>query len=750
MAHPIKNTAVVLALVLASLGLPGCSGGGGGHGSGASQPHINTLNLEVLSRKVTWLTPPLGKGETEVVVQFIVRNLAGEPIGLDEVDVNMLVDDKPIDPESILSRNATPLKSDIRYGLVLDASPSMVTPERTPFEKLKSGAATSVRELQEIWSGNVGTVDWNFSWFGDVISMPFGNDLQSSHILQIPDPRPGEFTKLHAAVHHMALLMKDEYDGKISASGKRDHHVMLVFTDGRDNWSLTDNTYLSPTMGVLGGGVYYQTFGYQRITLDDARDAINAHPSLKVHVIGVGNDINENDLKILSGENDKKRIESGRVGQFMRGDTADIPALFKDITKEFTSIQTHGAKMPLQGKQYEFKVIVVVKDHPELRGEFKFDFITGEPGYGVTPRAPEILSTPVETSVVGMRYDHQIQVDASPVALIKVTLPTGNGWLNYNPSTRTLWGIPGPEHVGKSWRVKVEASNGEPPDAVQAFAIDVHLDWIPGASGTTNTLNDIWGMTPLDILTVGDGATILRNDGFGWQPMKVHTSTKNLKGIHGSSLHNVYSTGEGDILRLSGTSWHKVLTGYSMDFNDVWMSYSGDAFIVGEGGTILKYNGSYWEFMNSGTQGLLNRIWGPTNHSIYVVGNGGVILHWDGLSWNRMISGTLNDLHDVWGSLEDERTIVTVGAKGTILHFEDNRWKRMQSGVTQDLLGVWGANGRDIFAVGSWGTILHYDGISWKKMATGTLNNLLAVWGFNSRQVHAVGSGGLILNYAVR
>ncbi len=749
MAHPFKNAAIVSALVLAFIMLQGCSGGGGGGGSGA-QPYVNTLNIEVLSRKVTWLTPPRGKGETEVVVQFIVRTLSGEPVALDEVDVTLLVDDKPIDPESVLSQNATPLTSNIRYGLVLDASPSMVTPERTPFEKLKSGAAASVQELQAIWSGNAGTVDWNFTWFSDVISMPFGNDLKSSHILQIPEPRPGEFTKLHAAVHHMALLMKDEYDGKVSAFGKRDHHVMLVFTDGRDNWSMTDNTYLSPTMGVLGGGVFYQTFGYQPITLNDARDAINAHPRLKVHVIGVGNDIHEKDLKVLSGENDKIRIAAGRVGQFMRGDTADIPALFKDITKEFTSIQTHGAKMPLQGKNYEFKVIVALKEHPGQRGEFQFKFRTGDPEYGVTPRAPEILSTPVETSIVGVRYDYQIEVDASPEAQVKVTLPAQNGWLNYNPSTRTLWGIPGPEHVGRSWEIEVEASNGESPNAVQKFSIDVHLDWIPGASGTTNTLNAVWGMTPQDILTVGDGATILRNDASGWKPMTIHATTRNLKGIHGSSLQNVYSTGEGDILRLAGTSWHKVLTGYAMDFNDVWTSYSGDALIVGEGGTILKYNGSYWEFMNSGTQSPLNRIWGPTNNSVFVVGSGGVILHWDGLSWTRMISGTLNDLHDVWGSMEDERTVVAVGAKGTILRFEDNRWKRMQSGVTQDLRGVWGTSGKDIFAVGSWGTILHYDGISWKEMASGTLNNLLDVWGFNARQVLAVGSGGLILEYTVR
>jgi len=741
------------ALILAGLtALVACNGGGGGGGAAIGPGQLpNTLTFENVIRRVTWNPPPQGKGETEAVVQFSLRDPDGNPLGIDDVTVTMLVDDRPLDPEAIIDRKSTKLESNIRYGLVLDSSPSMLIPGGVPFLRMKTAAAASVKSLEDVWAGHAGRVDWTFSWFNDRIYLPYGGELSSAHLLQIPEPKQGEFTKLHAAVHQMALQLGNEYRTGRYASNERDMHVMVVFSDGKDNYSYQSNTNQPPSSGVLGGEVHYRAIGYPSVDLNDALEVLRRHPKLTVHTIGLGSQIDEAELRAIA--NDQTPIDPTRPeGRFVRGTTTDIGRLFDRITREFTTVQTHGARMPLQKGDYRFTVNVVSKLNALHHGSLSFDFHAGDAEAGVRPRAPTFLSEPIETATVAHQYLYPIQIDAWPAARVTVTgLP---GWLQYSPSKLTLTGIPTVADVGQSPVITVDATNGEfdPGYKPQEFAIDVHLLWNNEASGTWRSLRDVWGnledASRDELVAVGDNGTALRFQAGGWSPLGSPPSTSGLNGVWGSSLKNLYAVGGGDIIHFDGTAWRAVIIGYTNQLNKVWGAGPDDVFIVGNGGTLLRYDGKTLRFLTSGTANDLNDVWGESPNSVFVVGSGGVILHHDGQSWEPMVSGTLEDLHAVWGT--SSWNVFAVGAKGTVLHFDGKLWTEVYSGTDRDLLTIWGISPSDVFAAGTLGTILHYNGSNWKPMNSWTSNTLYGVWGSRSDFVRVAGSGGLILKYGDR
>jgi len=740
-------------LILAGLtALAACNGGGGGGGAIPSPgQNTNTLDFKNLTRRVTWNPPPQGKGETEAVIQFLVRDPSGNPLGIDDVTVTLLVDDRPLDPEAIIDRKSIQLEANIRYGLVLDASPSMLIPNREPFREMKISAASSVKSLEDAWTGHAGRVDWTFNWFNDRIHLPYGGELSSSHLLQIPEPQQGEFTKLYAAVHQMALQLGNEYRTRRYAFQERDAHVMVVFSDGKDNYSYQPNTSLPPSSGVLGGGVHYRAIGYPSVDLNDALEVLRRHPKLTVHTIGLGSQIDEAELRAIA--NDQEPPDPSRPeGRFVRGNTADLVRLFDEVTREFSTVQTHGARMPLPKGDYRFTVEVVSNLNPLHHGTFSFDFHAGDADAGVRPRAPTFLSEPLETATVGHQYIYPVQIDAWPAA--RVTVKGLPGWLKFSTSKTTLSGIPAVVDVGQSPVITIDAQNGEfdPGYEPQAFAIDVHLLWNNEASGTWRSLRDVWGIledASRDVLVaVGDNATVLRFQNGGWLPLASPPSTSDLNAVWGTSLTDLYAVGGGDILHFDGTVWRAIITGYVNRLNKVWGPAPNAVFIVGDNGTLLRYDGTTLRFLAAGTLNDLNDVWGPSATSVFVVGNGGVILHHDGQSWDPMVSGTMEDLHAVWGT--SSQNVFAVGAKGTILHFDGKLWTEVYSGTDHDLLAIRGVSPGDVFAAGSEGALLHYNGSTWKPMSSWTSNTLYGIWGSRSDFVRVVGSGGLILRYGDR
>ena len=74
-------------------------------------------------------------------------------------------------------------------------------------------------------------------------------------------------------------------------------------------------------------------------------------------------------------------------------------------------------------------------------------------------------------------------------------------------------------------------------------------------------------------------------------------TTNSLNGIWGSSSSNVFAVGSGGtILKYNGTSWSSMTSGTTNQLNSVWGSSGTNVFAVGIGGTILKSQRHQLEF----------------------------------------------------------------------------------------------------------------------------------------------------------
>ena len=152
-----------------------------------------------------------------------------------------------------------------------------------------------------------------------------------------------------------------------------------------------------------------------------------------------------------------------------------------------------------------------------------------------------------------------------------------------------------------------------------------------------------------------------------WSPMTSGT-TDSLNGVWGSSGSDVFAVG-GNILHYNGTSWSPMTSGTTNWLTGVWGSSGSDVFAVGDGGNIVHYNGTSWSPMTSGTTNRLNGVWGSSGSDVFAVGLAGNILHYNGTSWSPMTSGTTNWLTGVWGSSGSD--VFAVGVGGTILRYRD-------------------------------------------------------------------------------
>jgi predicted esterase/photosystem II stability/assembly factor-like uncharacterized protein len=243
--------------------------------------------------------------------------------------------------------------------------------------------------------------------------------------------------------------------------------------------------------------------------------------------------------------------------------------------------------------------------------------------------------------------------------------------------------------------------------------------WARMASGTTNSLTGLWGVSPTDVFAVGPKGTILHFDGRTWSPMTV--------------------AGEPHLL-------------------SIWGSSSRDVFVVGDKGVIVHYDGQAWAPMASGTTKNLISVWGTSNRDVFAAGYSGAVLHYDGTAWTPMATGTTEDLYCIWGTSAGH--VIAVGGtpmplpgKGLVLRFDGKTWSKVSIPDTPFLAGVWGTAQNDVFAAGVNLAILRFDGKAWAAMAAnapvapGSPNLLTRVWGTGPNDVYAAGFDGVVLRY---
>jgi hypothetical protein len=312
------------------------------------------LKLEVTQQpQVAWLST---NGKTQVILQFSVRDDNDLPLTEDQVDVQLEVDSNPIDVESLLNQSSTELEVNLYFAMVLDASFSMTQHDPPAFEPMKTAASDSYQQVLDLWNSRPGSVKFSLIWFDEVMNQSMYNiglarDWVPDDILSIPAPAAGTATKLDSAVKVMADYLQSEHDNGIY-NGARDQYVMLVFSDGADNYSYWDNSLINGTLSTSSGAGYRQ-FGTPPTTLEAAEAAVAAHPRLTTHVIGLGSAINADELT---------RIAQAGDGIFQANPSSqNLGNLFQRVLREFTTIQTRGAEIPLVPGDYDFTLTVTNK-----------------------------------------------------------------------------------------------------------------------------------------------------------------------------------------------------------------------------------------------------------------------------------------------------------------------------------------------------------------------------------------------------
>jgi hypothetical protein len=349
---------------------PGSGSPGDGGSSGGSGSYKGPVALHMTADPSVKWNPADGK--TTVVLQYTVRGANNVPLQKGQYLSSMWVDGRALDAESLLDSASEDLAVQLNFTEVLDASYSMTQHSPPAFEPMKKAAADTYQGILDTWSQRPGEVYFRAIWFDEVINETVNNPntarkWQPGDLLTIPAPSAGTATKLYGAAQKMAELMKADFDAG-SAAGPRDHHVMLLFSDGADNYSWFANAS-APKLLSTSNGASYNQYGLAAATLDGVKAAIHAHPRLTVHVIGLGSAIDADKLK---------QIADAGHGVFLQNPSSDkLDELFDQVLLEFTTIQTEGALMPLPPGDYRF-TLRVTDGKGSSKDEYSFSFHGGD------------------------------------------------------------------------------------------------------------------------------------------------------------------------------------------------------------------------------------------------------------------------------------------------------------------------------------------------------------------------------------
>jgi hypothetical protein len=365
----LARTSLLLSLVAIAFLVWGCSD----DEESPIAPVTTSVEVQITSDPTVTFNPDTGK--TTAIVQFIARDKAGYPLDDLDIQVELLLDNEAVDNESLLQEDSAELDASIHLGLVLDASYSMALHSPPAFAPMRTAAREVIAEGLALYEERPGSFTWNVSWFAETISQPAseGRTWTPDDLLTIPEPGPGTATKLFAAVEHQAGRMLEDHADL--ANGPHDHHVMIVLSDGADNYSWFDNAAFS-NQAVTSSGAPYEIGGWNFSDIDSASVAIGRHPNLTVHVLGLGSSVRDSQLETLANAGGGRYIKNPS--------SSEVGTLFDSVTREFATIQNQGATIPLPPGDYRFTLRVRTADG-QAHDDYSFDFHAGDGSAGLLP-----------------------------------------------------------------------------------------------------------------------------------------------------------------------------------------------------------------------------------------------------------------------------------------------------------------------------------------------------------------------------
>ncbi len=332
-----RRPRAVLAAALVSSSLAACGG-------------LSPANARIDLQATPVATYDPGTGKTTLTLQFLVRDANGNSVDPGG-DVQRFVDGTPVDVESVLATTDTRLATNLDLGVVLDASYSMTQwqpPALVPMEQSAVGMLQSVRSQMAAW----GSFTSFPSWFQDqYVCTPASSSMPDADLLQIHAPQPGDATRLYAATAAMVDRLKQRHDA-LSSPGATDHFAMVVFTDGYDNYSYYDASGAPPVSYPTTDGGSFACVGTPPVSQQDLLGKLQAFPDLRVHVIGLGNQIKASELSAIAQAGNGRFVSNPDPGQ--------VATLFGEIAREFTTLHRDGITMPLPPGDHEYLEQVTV------------------------------------------------------------------------------------------------------------------------------------------------------------------------------------------------------------------------------------------------------------------------------------------------------------------------------------------------------------------------------------------------------
>lgn len=326
-------------------------------------------------------------GKTYIFIDYLVRDNQGDPLTREDFFIATTKNGSPLDAESIGDSSNTPLTSSLNYHLVLDASYSMLTHDPPAFHPMLEAASSSIDEISAIWLANGGDFYYGITWFNEWIYEAKGQ-WSAQDIASIPEPPKGTATRLFCAAEFAARKLQGDYSDGI-ASGPRDRHIMLVLSDGKDNYSHYDQVDPSDgkpppalpacepsgdmTSCVTESAAEYQIVRSHAVTLEALEDAIAEHDNLTVNVLGLGSSVNSDELQ---------RIADAGSGEYIHNpDPAEVHDLFRSALQQFIDQHTIWFQLPEPEGKNKLVLEFVTASHLErakARCTVEYDTV-GEP-----------------------------------------------------------------------------------------------------------------------------------------------------------------------------------------------------------------------------------------------------------------------------------------------------------------------------------------------------------------------------------
>ncbi|MCB2157052.1 WD40 repeat domain-containing protein [bacterium] len=202
---------------------------------------------------------------------------------------------------------------------------------------------------------------------------------------------------------------------------------------------------------------------------------------------------------------------------------------------------------------------------------------------------------------------------------------------------------------------------------------------------TGSTINAVWAPAVDHVYAGGEGGTLLRWDGSGWE--WVNTATN-------MTIYDIHGTSETDIWAVGGN--------FDADLSDRSL--------------ILHYDGNSWVHHTAPTDTFgqtfpIESVHAIAYDDVWATGASyAFIYHWDGQSWTMSIPpvSVEGNFNDVWAAGPDN--VFFAGTHGQILHLDHGVWRleqKLQEGdfTTNILTQVWGLDLNTVYAGGNWGQV---------------------------------------------